>query len=622
MGEPGPSHLSSESRLDQVLADYSRRRAAGESIALDDLLSRHPQLADALRSHFAADEAAGQTPLPAESDTATSVPQTDHGTEYRPRSSQTTIPPRAITPVRSCSLPEEFGRYRVGRCLGQGSMGAVYLADDTQLERPVALKIPKFADDDDDAEMTARFYREARAAAMLRHANLCPVYDVGEIDGVRYLSMAYIEGRPLSEVLADGGPLDGRDAATFVLKLARALEAAHARGVIHRDLKPANIMIDGHQEPIIMDFGLARQTNKEDSRLTQEGMLMGSPAYMSPEQVEGDMERMGPGCDIYSLGIILYELLTGEVPFKGSIASVMGQIIGTAPRKPSTVKRGIDPALEAICLKMIAKRLEDRFATMTDVVRALDAYAAGRPTGVALPASERTATMPGLDALPPSRGIVIAPWMLATAVLIVIAGFGITWGLITTMMKQQAGADEVKVSAQTSKAIDQGQAKITIGDKEVSHDELKQPIPLKEGNNELSVTEGDASTKTKIGTLVVPKGDDQPHFAVYENDQFIRKRLHRVVAEWVLLHGGKVVLKDGTTFEKFEDLPEGTKIELAEIQLPKETPLPASTFELLLQVRSLKRLVVAKSVLTLKERETLKTALPDVSIESAPSKSG
>ena len=222
MGEPGPSHLSSESRLDQVLADYSRRRAAGESIVLDDLLSRHPQLADALRSHFAADEAAGQTPVPTGSDTSTSVPQTDHGTEYRPRSSQTTVPPRAFTPVRSCSLPEQFGRYRVGRCLGQGSMGAVYLADDTQLERPVALKIPKFAEDDDDAEMTARFYREARAAAMLRHANLCPVYDAGEIDGVRYLSMAYIEGRLLSEVLADGGPLDGRAAATFVLKLARA----------------------------------------------------------------------------------------------------------------------------------------------------------------------------------------------------------------------------------------------------------------------------------------------------------------------------------------------------------------------------------------------------------------
>src|SRR5262249_16558352 len=153
-------------------------------------------------------DAAGLTPIPAESDTATSEPLTDHGTEYRPRSSQTTIPPRAFTPVRPCSLPEQFGRYRVLRCLGEGTMGAVYLADDTELDRPVALKIPKFADDGHDEDLSQRFYREARAAAHLRHANLCPVYDVGEIEGIRYLSMAYIEGRPLSEVLSEGGPLD------------------------------------------------------------------------------------------------------------------------------------------------------------------------------------------------------------------------------------------------------------------------------------------------------------------------------------------------------------------------------------------------------------------------------
>jgi predicted Ser/Thr protein kinase len=464
MGESSPSHLSSDSRLDQVLADYSHRRAAGESISLDDLLLRHPSLADALRSHFAAsDDASGQTPVPAESDTATVEPATDHGTEYRPRSSQTTIPP-VLTPVRSCELPEKFGRYRVVRCLGQGSMGAVYLADDTQLERPVALKIPKFTDNDDE-ELTARFYREARAAALLRHANLCPVYDVGEIDGVRYLSMAYIEGRPLSEVLSDGGPLDGRAAATFVLKLARALEAAHARSVIHRDLKPANIMIDAHQEPIIMDFGLARQLNKEDSRLTQDGMLMGSPAYMSPEQVEGDAERMGPGCDIYSLGVILYELLTGEVPFKGSIAAVMGQIISSAPRKPSAVKPGIDPALEAICLKMIAKRLEDRFASMTEVVLALDAYITGRPTGIALPKKNPPKTLPSIEAGPaPTRGFFISHWVAAVVLVLVIAGFGVTWQLIAMMMRQ-SGAHELAVSPQTQQAIDRGDAKVFIKDK-------------------------------------------------------------------------------------------------------------------------------------------------------------
>ncbi len=614
MGEPGPSHLSSESRLDQVLADYSRRRAAGESIALDDLLSRHPQLADALRSHFAPDDVAGQTPVPAESDTATSVPQTDHGTEYRPRSSQTTVPPRAFTPVRSCSLPDEFGRYKVVRCLGQGSMGAVYLADDTQLERPVALKIPKFADDDDDAEMTARFYREARAAAMLRHANLCPVYDVGEIDGIRYLSMAYIEGRPLSEVLADGGPLDCRDAATFVLKLARALEAAHARSVIHRDLKPANIMIDGHQEPIIMDFGLARQTNKkEDSRLTQEGMLMGSPAYMSPEQVEGDMERMGPGCDIYSLGIILYELLTGEVPFKGSIASVMGQIIGSAPRKPSSIRRGIDPALEAICLKMIAKRLEDRFATMTDVVRAIDAYAAGRPTGVALPASERTATMPALDAVPASsRGIVIPHWVLVAAAVIIVAGFGITWRLIAVMMKQQTGADDVKVSPQTRVAIDKGEAKILINDKEVTKDQLAQPIELSPGPSKVEIHEPGADPSSF--PIIVPSDDKQRNYLVWRDGHLTRRRHHRLVAEWVLEHGGKVKLVgNADLMDKVEELPDD-KLELEQVDLIGVGPIPPAEIDRIGHVETLKLLMPPKSGLTEKERKDLRALLPDLKI--------
>jgi len=621
MGEPGPSHLSSDSRLDQVLADYSRRRAAGESIALDDLLSRHPALADALRSHFAGDDSGGQTPVPVESDTSTSAPPTDHGTEYRPRSAQTTIPP-VFTPVRSCELPEKFGRYRVARCLGQGTMGAVYLADDTQLERPVALKIPKFTDDGDE-ELAARFYREARAAALLRHANLCPVYDVGEIDGIRYLSMAYIEGRPLSEVLAEGGPLDGRAAATFVLKLARALEVAHKQGVIHRDLKPANIMIDAHDEPIIMDFGLARRLNKEDSRLTQDGMLMGSPAYMSPEQVEGDAERMGPGCDIYSLGIILYELLTGEVPFKGSIAAVMGQIIGSTPRKPSAVKAGIDPALEAICLKMIAKRPEDRFASMTEVVRALDAYTAGRPTGVVLPPPDRTATMPGIDAVPaPGRGIVIAPWMLVTAVLVVVAGFGVTWGLITTMMKQQASADEVKVSSQTRTALESGKAKALINGQEISEDQLKQPIELKEGSNTLSVREGEQGPAT-IGMIEVTPGEDQKTYAVYDKERgFLKKRSHRLLAEWALTHRGRVKLVGHEEFlEAVKDLPDNKdlpdkKLQISELDLAAVKTIPPERASAIAEVTTLKRLVLPKSF-SKKDRADLRIKLPTCTIEPA-----
>ncbi len=235
------------------------------------------------------------------------------GTHYVRLASQATIPPRKPAVGRS-RCPSVLAATRSCAVSGSGAMGDVYLADDTQLDRPVALKIPRFSDDRDD-ELIERFYREARAAATVRHPNLCPVYDAGEIDGIHYLSMAFIEGRPLCDLLSTKKRFAPRDAATLILKLAKALNAAHTSGVIHRDLKPANIMIDSHDEPIIMDFGLSRRTNKEDSRLTQSGLVMGSPAYMSPEQVEGESEKIGPPSDIYSLGIVFYELLTGQVPF-------------------------------------------------------------------------------------------------------------------------------------------------------------------------------------------------------------------------------------------------------------------------------------------------------------------
>ncbi|HUE17903.1 MAG TPA: serine/threonine-protein kinase, partial [Planctomycetaceae bacterium] len=259
MDESGQLDPSVDPQFEQVLSDYSRRVAAGEPISPSDLISQNPAMADALRSHFAI-AGAGQE------DTALGPADSISGTRYVRPSSQATIPPRK--PAAAAALPERFGRYRIVRCLGRGAMGDVYLAEDTQLDRQVALKIPRFTDDQ-DGELIERFYREARAAATVRHPNLCPVHDAGEIDGIHYLSMTYIEGRPLYEVLAEKGRPSPRDAATIVLKLAKALDAAHTSGVIHRDLKPANIMIDAHQEPILMDFGLARRTNKDDSRLTQ-----------------------------------------------------------------------------------------------------------------------------------------------------------------------------------------------------------------------------------------------------------------------------------------------------------------------------------------------------------------
>ena len=270
------------------------------------------------------------------------------------------------------SLPRAFGRYRVEKVLGEGAMGVVYLARDSKLDRQVALKVPKF---DDDPEMMERFLREARSAATLLHRNICPVHDIGDIDGVHYISMAYIAGRPLSALIDRSRPQSQRSVALIVRKLALALETAHQAGVIHRDLKPANVMLDQQNEPVIMDFGLARQLNiDQDSRLTQSGIIMGSPAYMSPEQVNGDIDRIGPPSDIYSLGVFLYEFLTGEVPFDGPPTAVFGQILTQEPEKPSTFRADLDPRLEAICLKMMARKIEDRYGSMREAATALSDF--------------------------------------------------------------------------------------------------------------------------------------------------------------------------------------------------------------------------------------------------------
>ncbi|MBV8233631.1 MAG: protein kinase, partial [Planctomycetaceae bacterium] len=227
-------------------------------------------------------------------------------------------------------LPSSFGRYRVIKKLGAGGMGAVYLAHDTQLDRPVALKVPHVTSWS-DPEVLERFLREARAAARFHHVNFCPIYDVGQIDGVHFLAMAYIEGRTLAARIDPARPMPPRDAAELVRRLALALAEAHRRGVIHRDLKPSNIMITEQDELVIMDFGLARRFGGDDPELTKSGMILGTPHYMAPEQVKGDRKAMGIGTDIYSLGVILYELLTGLRPFAGNSMEVMLHIMTMEP---------------------------------------------------------------------------------------------------------------------------------------------------------------------------------------------------------------------------------------------------------------------------------------------------
>ncbi|MHC4876594.1 MAG: protein kinase domain-containing protein [Planctomycetota bacterium] len=268
------------------------------------------------------------------------------------------------------SLTERFGRYLVLRLLGKGGMGSVYLAHDQELDRRVAIKFPEFDDRPDVAAVAIeRFRREARSMATVQHPNICPIYDVGQHDGRHYLTMAYVDGQSLT---AAAGSLSHDEIMRIVKTTAFALDAAHAAGVVHRDLKPANIMLDTRGEPIVMDFGLASRDSVSESGITHSGLIIGSPAYMAPEQVEALHEKVGPRTDVYALGVILYQLLTGRRPFEGKGLSVLGQIAsGTRPKPPSGFT-DVNPCLEAICLKAMAYRIEDRYASAAELAAALD----------------------------------------------------------------------------------------------------------------------------------------------------------------------------------------------------------------------------------------------------------
>jgi len=290
--------------------------------------------------------------------------------------------------------PETLGRYRLEKELGRGGMGAVYLARDTKLDRLVALKVPTFGGEDADV-LVERFYREARTMAAINHVNLCTVHDVCEIDGFHCLVMEFVDGGSLCGKLEKEPLVPLNEAVTLTAKLARALQLAHDAGVVHRDIKPANILLRKDNEPVLTDFGLARmlfpQPDSNDggssisnsgSRLTQSGALIGTPMYMSPEQVEADHDNMGPATDIYSLGVVMYLLISGRLPFEGSVARVLGKIVMQEPPPPATHNPLVDQQLEAICLKAMAKKPDDRYASAADLAETLEDYLQVRTSGL------------------------------------------------------------------------------------------------------------------------------------------------------------------------------------------------------------------------------------------------
>ena len=218
----------------------------------------------------------------------------------------------------TAGAPGQIGRYRILGPIGAGGMGMVYKAEDPQLNRVVAVKVPRFdAPAQDRAQAVQRFLREARAAARIRHPHVCPIYDVGEQDGWPFVVMAYVEGPSLADRLRAGRFEDARAATALAVQAAEALTAVHNHGIVHRDLKPGNILLDADGRAILTDFGLAFPA-EGDERVTAAGVVVGTPAYMAPEQASGENGRVGPAADIYSLGVVLYQMLTGRLPYEGA----------------------------------------------------------------------------------------------------------------------------------------------------------------------------------------------------------------------------------------------------------------------------------------------------------------
>lgn len=411
--------------VDAILADYFQRLDRGELIDREQFLAAHPSHAAELRSYFEAEAGllarAWRFPEPT---LALSDRQGDAASGLQ--GSQANFVPY-------------FGDYELINELARGGMGVVYKARQVSVNRPVALKMilsGKFAS---QAEVQ-RFRLEAEAAANLDHPHIVPIYEVGEHEGQHYFSMKLIQGTSLASIVQREGTMVSAIAETkgrlakrpalradealrrgvrLMISIARAVHYAHQRGIVHRDLKPANILVDADGEPHVTDFGLARRTGG-DSHLTETGAIVGTPAYMAPEQAAGRRDSATTAADIYSLGAMLYELLTHRPPFRGETAlETLRQVVEHEPERPGRLNPQVDADLDAVCLKCLAKNPQERYSSTAALADDLQCWLDGEPLSV------RPPTVPYLMWRWLRRNFKAAVW----AILIGILG-GLAWNLL------------------------------------------------------------------------------------------------------------------------------------------------------------------------------------------------
>ena len=343
--------LEYDQSLANLITELADRSNAGDKVELEAACKKYPQFESDLRDLW--------------------------GTIVVTRAAADEMATRSFSPdsdirIPGLEVPYDLGKYVLEEEIGRGGMGIVYRATRKSDQNQIAIKMILRGDFASAVERE-RFQAEAEAAARLTHKNIAPIYEIGEHEGLAFFCMKLIDGGTLTEKLASG-PLSARTAGTIMADLSDAISYAHSQGVLHRDLKPSNILLDSDGHAYVVDFGLAKQ-NSSRASLTRSGAILGTPAYMSPEQAAGAKGEVGDVSDVYSLGAILYHMLTGRPPFLGaSPVDTLMMVMEQDPIMPRVLNRRVDRRLEMIALRCLQKPQDLRYGSAADLKQDLKAY--------------------------------------------------------------------------------------------------------------------------------------------------------------------------------------------------------------------------------------------------------